>query len=124
MAKSKQQKQEEALARKRQNYNLQLEQWRDWNPTGKYFADHVKRYGVEEAEKRKAQADTRWCKYLKEAQLDIYGNAVSHAEVQRPPIIRRKLHQAFPMDRNVIISEPQVSDTKVSRASVGLSHWS
>lgn len=79
MAKSKQQKQEEALMRKRQNYNNQLERWRDWAPTGKCFADHVKHYGVEAAEKRKTQADTAWCKYLKEAQLDIYGNAVSHA---------------------------------------------
>lgn len=88
MAKSKQQKQEEALMRKRQNYNNQLERWRDWAPTGKYFADHVKHYGVEAAEKRKAQADTVWCKYLKEAKLDIYGNAVSHAEVRRPGIHR------------------------------------
>lgn len=83
MAKTKQQKQDEALARKRQNYNNQLEGWRDWAPTGKYFADHVKRYGVEAAEKRKHEADVRWCKYLKEAKLDIYGNAVSHAEVRQ-----------------------------------------
>lgn len=88
MAKSKQQKQEEALMRKRQNYNVQLERWRDWGYTDKNYIDYAKRYGMEEAERRKAQADVVWCKYLKEAQLDIYGNPVSYAEVRRPGIHR------------------------------------
>lgn len=88
MAKSKQQKQEEALMRKRQNYNNQLECWRDWAPTGKYFADHVKHYGVEAAEKRKAQADAVWAKYLKEAKLDIYGNP--NGPFHRVGVVRRK----------------------------------
>ena len=98
MAKSKQQKQEEALMRKRQNYNNQLECWRDWAPTGKYFADHVKRYGIEAAEKRKAQADAVWSKYLKEAKLDIYGNP--SGPFHRVGIVRRK----FPL--------PDLSDDK------------
>lgn len=105
MAKSKQQKQDEALARKRQNYNLQLENWRDWGVTDKNFIACAKQHGVEAAEKRKAQADTIWCNYLKEAKLDIYGNPVSHAEVEREPIIRRKLHRPFPLgDQGLIVT--------------------
>ena len=76
MAKSKQQKQEEALARKRQNYSLQTEQWKQWQTFGDHYAAHVKLYGVEEAEKRRAQADDRWNAYLKEARLDVYGDPV------------------------------------------------
>lgn len=105
MAKSKQQKQDEALARKRQNYNVQLERWRDWGYTDKNYVDYAKQHGEEAAEKRKVQADAIWCKYLKEAQLDIYGNPVSHAEVEREAIIRRKLHKPFPLgDKGLIVS--------------------
>lgn len=76
MAKSKQQKQEEALTRKRQNYNLQTELWKQWQTFGDHYAAHVKRYGVEEAEKRRGQADDRWNAYLKEARLDAFGDPI------------------------------------------------
>lgn len=74
MAKSKEQKQAEALARKRANYNLQLETMMKHRPGGKYYDIRLLEGGMERARRGEEQANATFGKYLKEAQLDAHGN--------------------------------------------------
>lgn len=102
MAKSKQQKQEEALARKRQLYNSKLEEMKRWQPHGQSYKKWFERHGKQSAEKRLAEANANWGRYLLEAQLDIYGNP------KRPPITRNKLETpAKFIAKGVIVQEDQ-----------------
>lgn len=80
MTKSKQQKQEEALARKRQNYNNQLDRYMDTQPGGKGYQESVLRDGLEKAKKRMDWGRVNWVRYLVEARLDPHGNPVTVSE--------------------------------------------
>jgi hypothetical protein len=82
MAKSKQQRQEEALARKRQNYNLQLERWKDYHPGGASYEKAVLKDGLEKTKKRMDWAHVNWVRYLIEAKLDPLGNPVTMSELE------------------------------------------
>ncbi len=80
MAKSKQQKQEEALARKRQNYNLQLELYMGFQPGGDKWKESIQKLGPEVTAKRLLEVNSNWKRYLKEAQLDSHGNPLTAEE--------------------------------------------
>lgn len=102
MAKSKQQKQEEALARKRQLYNSKLEEMKRWQPHGQTYKEYRERNGLLATEKRLAEANANWGRYLLEAQLDIYGNP------KRSLMTRDKLEGAVKfIAKGVIVKEDQ-----------------
>lgn len=76
MAKSKQQKQQEALDRKRGFFSTYWSRLTRYRPGGVYYKDHLARWGEAEAKKQLASEELKFKAYLKEAQLDTHGNPV------------------------------------------------
>lgn len=74
MAKSKEVKQAEALARKRAQFNAKLAETLEYAPGGKRYEDNVKLKGVSFAGQRNAEIQMLFGRYLREARLDSHGN--------------------------------------------------
>lgn len=77
MKKSKELKQQEALARKRELFDEKSAYYRRFQVGGDFYQDHVARFGKEYAEQRKNEVSIAFTKYLIEAQLDFHGNPSS-----------------------------------------------
>lgn len=77
MAKSKEQKQQEALQRKRDMFDSKSIEQRRYQVGGDIYEHLVSKFGREEADNRKREVDTVFTKYLVEAQLDRHGNPVA-----------------------------------------------
>lgn len=76
MAKSKQQKQEEALQRKRAAFPEQIASWRKHQRGGEFYKVTVEWDSVKAADEEAAEAEKRLVKAAAEAGLDRYGNAL------------------------------------------------
>ena len=72
MAKSKIQKQQEAIERKRQHYNMHLKRYKS-AMFGERYKDTLKHWGIQRAEANKEQAQIMFARYCKEARVDEYG---------------------------------------------------
>lgn len=83
MRKSKEQKQQEALARKRELFDEKSIYYRRFQVGGDFYQDHVARFGKEYAERRKNEVSISFAKYLIEAQLDFHGNPLA-PEAKKP----------------------------------------
>ena len=77
MKKSKEQKQQEALARKRELFDEKSVYYRRFQVGGDFYQDHVARFGKEYAEQRRNEVSIAFTKYLSEAQLDFNGNPLA-----------------------------------------------
>lgn len=76
MAKSKEQKQQEALQRKRDMFTAKSIENQSCNVGGDIYQEREKRYGKEYAEKRRNEANATFGRYLKEVGLDSHGNVI------------------------------------------------
>lgn len=76
MAKSKEQKQQEALERKRAMFDEKAVWYRQHQVGGDFYNDFCNRHNREYAEKRKNEVSIVFARYLVEAQLDYHGNPV------------------------------------------------
>ena len=74
MAKSKEQKQQEALERKRSLYSFKQQERTAWSFVGHLYQKALKNHGHVYADKRLCEANQVWLNYLKEAQIDSHGN--------------------------------------------------
>lgn len=74
MAKSKEQKQQEALQRKRDMFTAKSIENQSYSVSGDRYKELEKRHGKEYAEKRRNEANVTFGRYLKEAGLDKHGN--------------------------------------------------
>lgn len=83
MRKSKEQKQQEALARKRELFDEKSIYYRRFQVGGDFYQDRVARFGKEYAEQRKNEVSISFAKYLIEAQLDFHGNPLA-PETKKP----------------------------------------
>ena len=74
MAKSKEVKQQEALARKRSQFNEKLRQVTEHRAGGKVYNERLDRWGLDKAKIMEDQANKDFGLYLREARLDSHGN--------------------------------------------------
>lgn len=74
MAKSKEVKQQEALARKRLQFSQKLAGAMSYRPGGKCYEENLARRGKAFAEQRNEEIQMLFGLYLREAQLDSHGN--------------------------------------------------
>ena len=76
MAKSKQQKREEALARDRALYDKKFWEIVSWRPGGERYSHVLKKSGEVEANKLREGYERNWGIWLKKVGLDAHGNIV------------------------------------------------
>ena len=78
--KSKTQKQQEAIERKRSKYNSESLAWRRSRayPEGDMYQYWRVNFGIAFADKCSARVDQEFKHYLKEAQLDSHGNPLEY----------------------------------------------
>lgn len=74
MAKSKEVKQQEALARKRSQFNEKLRQVTEHRTGGKIYNERLDRWGLDKTKELENQANKDFGLYLREARLDSHGN--------------------------------------------------
>jgi len=74
MRKSKEQKQLEALARKRELFDEKSVWYRRFQEGGDFYNDNCAKYGLAYAQQRKNEVSASFARYLVEAQLDYHGN--------------------------------------------------
>jgi len=74
VAKSKEVKQQEALARKRSQFNEKLRQVTEHRAGGKIYNERLDRWGLDKAKVMEDQANKDFGLYLREARLDSHGN--------------------------------------------------
>lgn len=87
MAKSKQQKQQEALDRKRAQFPEKMTLRLKYNPGGNYYENCKRFQGQELADKRAAEHNIAFGRYLKEAQLDTHGNHLKEPDLGKVQVL-------------------------------------
>lgn len=79
--KTREQKQREAVERFRKNYAVESANWRDWQFGSDVFENAISKMGIQEAEKRREEANLRFLRYQVNAQLDAHGNPLTEEQV-------------------------------------------
>lgn len=103
MAKSKQVKQAEALARKRSNYNCHLGEIMKYRAGGSLERHLVMAYGSAKDNPQTQAAEARFQKYLDEAQLDEAGNPLFIYKVDKSSSFNRAgVQQDSPQNKQFV----------------------
>lgn len=80
MAKSKEVKQQEALARKRSQFSQKFAQLTEHRAGGKIYNERLDRWGLDKAKVMEDQANKDFGLYLREARLDSHGNELVYGQ--------------------------------------------
>lgn len=74
MAKTKEQKRQEAIDRNRRNFPSKREEWQSRQPSGESYKLYAQYYGKDEADARALEANRRFAKEMAAAHCDAHGN--------------------------------------------------